>query len=361
FLAAASHDLRQPLQAMRFHLGVIEERVTDDSAARSLTHLRDCLSSMQDLLGSLLDVSRLDAGVVTTKPEAVPLSGLAERLRAEFAGLALARSIRLMLDAGPETVMIDPALAGTVLRNLVQNAVRFTPDGGKVAVRLRHRGGTLQALVADSGPGIAPADRSRIFEPFARVGTPSQDRTTGLGLGLAIVRRLVPLMDGRISLRSKPEDGTVFRVTLPAPPSTGGQAQETPVSAPPGTSLRGLSVLVIEDEPRVAEALAALLDVWGCDLQVCHRARAAEALFAQRRPDVVISDFSLAGGRTGLDILTVLRDTPGAAFGGIILTGEGDRDTLRAIGAQGFLTLHKPVAPARLRAAILSSLRERET
>ncbi len=356
FLAAASHDLRQPLQAMRFHLGAIEHLVTDPRATRSMAHLRDCLGSMQDLLGSLLDVSRLDAGVVTPQPETVTLAQLADRLGAEFAALARARGIALRLDAGQAALRIDPALAGTVLRNLLQNALRFTPDGGRVALRLRHRRGQLVAMVADSGPGIAPADRARIFEPFARIGTPAQDGATGLGLGLAIVTRLTALLGGQVRLRSRPGRGSAFRVTLPARLAEEAPADAAP-SPPAATGLAGLSVLVVEDDPRVAEALTTLLDLWGCAVTPCTRAREAEAALAGAAPQVVITDFRLAGGRSGLDLLRALRAQAGVAFGGIVLTGEGDRDSLRAIGAEGFLTLHKPVAPARLRAAIGTALR----
>jgi signal transduction histidine kinase/CheY-like chemotaxis protein len=356
FLAAASHDLRQPLQAMRFHLGAIEHLVTDPRAARSLGHLRDCLGSMQDLLGSLLDVSRLDAGVVAPQPEAVALTALAGRLGAEFAGLARDRGIALTLDAGAGAVLTDPALAGTVLRNLLQNALRFTPDGGRVALRLRRRGGRLVALVADSGPGIAPAHRTRIFEPFARIGTPAQDGATGLGLGLAIVARLTALLGGRVGLRSRPGKGSAFRVVLPAPAMPLPPARPEPADR--AAPLDGLRVLMVEDDPPVAAALAGLLDLWGCTVTPCTRAREAEAALAAAAPQVVITDFRLAGGRTGLDLLRVLRAQAGASFGGIVLTGEGDRDSLRAIGAEGFLTLHKPVAPARLRAAIQTALRE---
>jgi signal transduction histidine kinase len=359
FLAAASHDLRQPLQAMRFHLGAIEHLVTDPRAMRSLCHLRDCLGSMEGLLTSLLDVSRLDAGVVTPQPEAVALAALAERLGAEFSGLARDRGIVLVLDAGPQTVTVDPALTSTVLRNLVQNALRFTPDDGKVVLRLRHRpdgnGGRLVALVVDDGPGIAAADRERIFEPFARIGTPAQDGATGLGLGLAIVARLTALLEGEVRLRSRPGKGSAFRVTLPAPEA---ERVTQPPAPPAGTGgLDGLRVLLVEDDSRVAQALATLLDLWGCEVTPCTRAREAEAALAVTKPDVVITDFRLAGGRTGLDLLIALRERSGGTLGGIVLTGEGDRESLRAIGGEGFLTLHKPVAPARLRAAIQAALR----
>lgn len=358
FLAAASHDLRQPLQAMQFHLGVIEAAVTGEVGARSLQNLRDCLRSMQDLLGSLLDVSRLDAGVVVPRPRAVALDALGERVRLEFAGLARSRRVALHIQTGAGGASVDPALSGTVLRNLVQNAIKFTPAGGAVTLRLRRRGARLMALVADTGPGISPSERARILEPFARIGTPAQDGTTGLGLGLAIVDRLVALQGGLLTLRSRVGRGTVFRVVFDAPAVDPAQEGASPANMSRST-LDGTGVLVVEDDPRVSTALQALLETWGCRVTLCNRAREAELLLAGAAADIVITDFRLAGGRTGLDLLLHLRGLPGSRFEGIVLTAEGDRDTLRSINDNGFLTLHKPVAPARLRAAIVSSLRNR--
>ena len=214
FLAHASHDLQQPLQAIGMFTGMLERQPQSGKAVVLLSDLKAAQRSMRDLLNAILDISKLESGVVTPKPTDLPLSPLLDQLEAEFAGLAEAKGLRLRAVPTGAVVRSDPALLERIVRNLIANAIRYTETGG-VLVGCRTRGETLWIEVYDTGRGIAAPDRARIFEEFVQLDRPDRDRSEGIGLGLAIVERLARLLGHPVTVRSIEGRGTVFAVGVP--------------------------------------------------------------------------------------------------------------------------------------------------
>ncbi len=351
FLAAASHDLRQPLQAMRFHLAAMRE---SGAASEQIDNLDRCVDSMESLLSSLLDISKLDAGVVHPQIEAVAVRALAERVAAEASPMAEEAGSEIRIEGPEVAVGTDAALLGTVIRNLVQNAVKYG-GGNAIRVRLKPLAEGAVLLVADRGPGMSRVDQDRIFEPFVQLGNVARDRSLGLGLGLAIVERIARLLGARLALKSRPGHGTVFRLAIPQRAITSGAAvtpEPATATVVPG-SLKGRRIWVLEDDREVLTALGALIDQWGGAVERTATTEQLEALAERAEPpDAIIADFRLASARTGGQALSGLRARFGRDIPGIILTGDTDPARLRDAEASGFQVLHKPVKPARLKALL---------
>ncbi|GAB5467562.1 MAG: hypothetical protein Kilf2KO_05920 [Rhodospirillales bacterium] len=348
FLAAASHDLRQPLQAMRFHLQAMKE--APERAAPLTGRLEACLDSMETLLSALLDISKLDAGVVTVRLEPLELRSLALRVAEEIApGSGSPLSVQ-----GPATwVLGDPTLLASILRNLMDNAMKYG-GGGPVTLRIKPLTEGYRILVADRGLGIAAARQREIFQPFVQLGNAARDRSLGLGLGLAIAERITRLLEGRLALRSALSRGSVFALTLPWPPREDlSKAQEAGQPAA-GDSLAGRHVWVLEDDGEVLEALAALLDLWGVAVETAGSAAELDRLAqtAQAAPDAIVADYRLASRRNGLEAIAAVRQRLGVATPGIVLTGESDPARVEEAALLNCRLLHKPVKPARLKALL---------
>ena len=260
FLAAASHDLRQPMQALLLFQSVLEGKLASNPGARRVTEsMGQALGGMRMLLDSLLDVSRLDAGLIIPKPVAMSVMTLLERLNAEYHAQAIAKGLRLRVVGTNATVLSDPVLLERILRNLIENALRYTEDG-KVLIGCRRAGDRLRIEVIDTGIGIEPTHQADIFEEFVQVGNPERDRAKGLGLGLAVVKRLARLLGHDVSLRSVPGHGSAFCVAvhlISQPVHHGWHKVE-----PANEDTRGL-VLVIDDEAMVRMGLQAMLEGWG--------------------------------------------------------------------------------------------------
>ncbi len=355
FLAAASHDLRQPVQSLLLLMGVLEGQVAGTPAARTLAVMGEALDGLRGLLDGLLDLSRLDAGIVAVKPAATPIRPLLDRLAHEYGPRAAARGLRLRAVGCGGVVLSDPVLLERILRNLLENAVRHTERGG-ILLGCRRQGSSLRVEVLDTGPGIPAERQGEVFEEFVQLGNPERDRAKGLGLGLAVVRRLAGLLGHRVSLRSVPGRGSAFAVTVPLAGEVPGPATLVPKS-PPGPA-RGRVVLVVDDEAVIRLGLQALVAGWG------HRVLAAGSLAevgalldGGAAPDAVLADYRLRGGETGLDVVRAVRDRqPGRAVPAAILTGDTDPARLAEARASGCALLHKPVPAAQLRAALADLL-----
>jgi signal transduction histidine kinase len=349
FLAAASHDLRQPVHALALHVAALRGELQSPRRFDRVERIEACVGALSGLFDGLLDLSRFDAGVVEPQWQAVALAPLlddlvqAHRAEAERKGLWL--SLRLAAGAHEAVVHSDPQLLERVLRNLAVNALRHTREGG-VLLTLRARSGRWRVDVRDSGPGIDATLHTRVFDEFFQVGNAARRRDEGLGLGLAIVRRLAHLLDLQVGLRSALGRGATFSVAVPrAEASTGAASQP---SHAPATALAPLRAIVIEDDDEVRAALADLLAQWGCDVAAAARGDAL-ALRAGWQPDVALLDVRLADGRSGIDEANALRAAHGDALRCLLVTGESAPEALRRIEASGLPWLHKPVAPARLR------------
>jgi len=358
FLAAASHDLRQPLHALGLFLQTLRESALPEPERRALAHARRSMDAMEGMFSSLLDVSRLDAHVVVPKIESFPLAPVLERARSELEPLARAKGLRLRVARTRAVVRSDPLLLERIVLNLVSNAVRHARRGAVLA-GCRRAGAALRLEVRDSGPGIPPERHAEIFDEFTQLNNPERDRDKGLGLGLAIVSRLAELLGHRIGLRSAPGAGSTFSVTLPrgAPPEEGAQRP-----SPEAADVSGLLVAVVDDDAVVLEAMASLLGKWGC-ATVCAGSGAellASLAGTTRVPDLLVCDYRLRGGESGLDAVEAVREEFNADIAAAIVTGDTGSERLREVEASGLTILHKPVNPATLRALLASALQEKE-
>jgi signal transduction histidine kinase/CheY-like chemotaxis protein len=349
FLAAASHDLRQPVQSLLFFIHVLGERLAGHEAQALVGTMHQALDALKGLLDGILDLSKLDAGVIAPQVQSCPLGPLLERLEAEYAPRFAAKRLDLTMVPTSLGVDSDVTLLGRILGNLIENALKYTANGG-VLVGCRRHGRTLRIEVWDTGIGIPPDRLEDIFDEFVQIGNPARDRTQGLGLGLAIVKRLARLLGHRLDVRSRPGHGSVFSVEVPL---SGAESWAPDAGAvmPSAAASAGALAVIIDDEAIILEGLRVLLETWGyavVDAQDAATALArVEAL--GRAPDVVVADFRLRHGRTGVEAIALLRTAFGAALPGILLTGDTGPGLLAEADALGLATLHKPVPPGELR------------
>ena len=293
FLAAASHDLRQPVHALGLFVGALRGIPLTPEGIHLVDRIEQSTNAMDSLFSAILDISRLDAGVVEVHAEAFDLQPLLARICGDYAEEAKQKSISLVQCHCGATALTDPVLIERILRNIVSNAVRHT-EAGRVVVGCRRRGGKIRVEVWDTGPGIAAGDQDRIFQEYFQLRNPERDRTKGLGLGLAIVRRLADLLDCPISLRSEPGRGSCFAIEMPK-----ATAKARPIDALPSTadtSGRGL-VMVIDDEIAIREAMNSLLTGWGYDVVTADSGAEMMDYLSRNpvRPDIIICDYRLRG------------------------------------------------------------------
>ncbi|ALG71189.1 histidine kinase [Azospirillum thiophilum] len=364
FLAAASHDLRQPLQALFFLSAALARHVGDHSGRDLLSRLDQGLDTMKGLLDGLLEVSRLEAGVVTPVLDTFAVSEITDALDAAYGKQATEKGLVWRVEGCDGMLRSDRGLLMQLLCNLVDNALRYT-DAGVIRIRCRvdvgggPEAGQLAIEVQDTGIGIPPEHLDRIFEEFHQVGNPERDRLRGLGLGLAIVRRLSQLLDHPVQVRSVQGRGSAFRVLVPLAAArflaagTGGAERQ------PGIDRPRLAVLV-DDDAVVLLGLQTVLTEWGFRVVAADGTdRAMDRLAALgRAPDLVIADYRLREGRVGTEVIRRVRERYGAAVPALILTGETGIDTLADASAHGVPVLHKPVTPRQLQAEVDRQLRD---
>ncbi|KQT11464.1 ATP-binding response regulator [Ramlibacter sp. Leaf400] len=364
FLASASHDLRQPMHTLSLFGAALTMRPLDEPTRQIANHMDTALQALSAQIDALLDVSKLDAGVVPVNPTTFSLSGFLERLHDEYAELARAKHLHLEVDCPPDArCETDEVLLARILRNLVENAIKYTP-GGQVAVRVSAADAAhWQVSVEDTGIGIPEAEHQRVFEEFYQLHNPERDRSRGLGLGLSIVRRLAQLLALTIDLRSAPGIGTRFDVRVPrgrpapaAPPGAGGP----PDAAPRGESLAGTRVLVLDDEEAVRKGMETLLQAYGCQVRLAGSVAEAVAQCESMAPDILLVDLRLRGQESGIEAIERLRALhPGVPA--ILISGDTAPDRIKDAHDGGIALLHKPVAPQALHQAITHEVHARST
>ena len=350
FLAAAGHDLMQPLQAARLFLSALSERSADPAVGQ----IDASLDSVEHLLGELVEVSKLDSGVTTPSLTDFRLADVLKPLGAEFGALAKQQGLDFRVVPCSASVRSDPALLRRILQNFLANALRYTVSG-RILMGCRRRKGMMAIEVWDTGPGIAEGKLRDIFLEFHRLEQ-GKSRGEGLGLGLSIVERLAGLMGHMIDVRSRPGHGSGFSVTVP--PALAPAA----IAAPVGRAQRrfdGALVAFVENEPAIASAMSELLAGWSCSVVSAATAEEVLARLGDRRPDVLLSDYHLDEGRTGLEALGLLRAALGPEPSAALITADRDPGLKVAAEALGYRLLHKPVRPGALRALLAQMLAER--
>jgi signal transduction histidine kinase len=358
FLAAASHDLRQPAHALRLFvssLGALAEKGVAVEAPRLngiVLKMQASLRGLSRLLNGLLDISRLDAGVVKPEKRSLPLQRVFDAMRANFADQARQKDLALHVRATDLWVSSDRVLLDQILGNLLSNAVRYTA-AGEVLLRARRRGAHVELQVWDTGTGIPADQREAIFGEYYQIGNPQRDLEQGLGIGLSIVRRAAALLGAEVRLRSRVGRGSMFSLRVPAAEPVAPAEGEAPASVTP---VRGLQVLALDDDRAVLDALEELLHAWGHRLLAASRSADAIALARTESVQVVIADYRLAEPITGAQALRqILAACPPSTVGAIV-TGDTSPERIREAVASGYTILHKPIEPAALRKLIDSAV-----
>jgi signal transduction histidine kinase/CheY-like chemotaxis protein len=351
FLAAVGHDLLQPVNAASLSASTLLELQSSEEGRKLARQVERAMTTVEGLIRTLLDMSKLEAGVVVPERSAVGLGDLLGALAADFARHAEARGLKLRMMPSSAHVDSDPVMLRRILQNLISNAIRYTSQGGVLVGVRRRAGGMVQVDVVDTGPGIPASQHDLIFEEFHRGSSAAPDEDTRLGLGLSIVRRLCAALDHPIRLRSTPGRGTVFSLTLKtveAPPAFVS-------TAPPdmqGFGLTGALVAIVENDTPVREAMTMLIERWSCEViaaasgaELSHKLR-----MRRRRPDLLLADYHLDNGLTGLQAVQTLRAEWSANIPALIVTGDYDKTIARRTEAEGVAVLRKPMKPAVLRA-----------
>ena len=341
FLAAASHDLRQPLHALGLFMAVLERRIPSGNNADILRKMRHSSDSLNALFNSLLDISRLDAGIVEVSFQTFSIRDLLISIRDEFIQLGEAKSLEVSVQITDDIVHTDPVLFGRILRNLLQNAITHTQHGS-VALRCHKRGRELIIEVSDTGPGIPEAQHDAIFSEYFQLDTSLRQSSGGMGLGLAIVRKMAKLLSVSVNLQSVTGKGSTFSVNVAL-----GELEAT-LHGKARMRYRGLSgshVLFVDDEPHIREALTLVLDSFDCHTISAESAeQAIERLMARQvTPDIMIIDYRLKQNQTGVAAIETLRHHFHGDIPAIVVTGDTSRSILQAVHDTGCTLLHKPL------------------
>lgn len=343
FLAAASHDLRQPLQSLGLYLSVLSKQVEGEPATEVVQKMRKSLDVMGDMLDVLLDLSKLESGTVVPEYQQFSLSGLLGEIREFYSALAADKGIALELSAPATSCYSDPVLLRRIIDNLVSNAIRYT-DTGSVRIECTTVESIATVSVHDSGSGIPPEKREIIFDEYYQLENPSRDRRSGLGLGLAIVKHVARLLDHPVELKSEVGVGSVFSVSLPI---AGDANRETPgkqtTDLPTGLLQSASRVLLVDDDPSIIDAMTLLFEAEGLEVYAATDSEEALAhLRDQHVPDFIVSDYRLPGP-TGVELIRLIRNELQTAVPAVLMTGDTTAKLVDETDLPDCAVLHKPV------------------
>lgn len=372
FLAAASHDLRQPIHSLSLLKTAIEPEVQTKRGKKILSHISAANDAMLNLLNSLLDISKLDAEVIEPHIQPVYLDDLVENLFSEFQPIAEENSLVLKRRHCPFYVATDPVLLATIIRNLLQNAIRYTPNG-KVLLACRKRQGKIILQVWDTGNGIAKEDQELIFAEFQQLQNPERDQNKGLGLGLAICKRLSVMLGIPLKLSSVLGKGSVFSLEF-EPLSEKAvkdfldkKAQKANSTTMTRTNFKGCVVLVIDDNQSVLDAMKSLLDSWGCTVLTADGVEQTEAIAKSRsksyaknqanKVDAIIADYRLRNNTVGTDAIRVFNSISEQPAAAMLITGETSPERMKEVSSHGLPVLHKPIKAPQLKIVLARLLR----
>lgn len=357
FLAAASHDLRQPMHALGLFVGELQSKLTTPEQRKIVGKVEESVDALSNLLDALLDISKLDAGVVTPNVMEFSIENLLEHIARDYVPLAERKGIALQVVPNSAVVCSDPVLLERILVNLISNAIRYTPNGGTVLLVCRRRRDKLRIEVRDNGIGIPTSEQGNIFREFVQLANKERDRSKGLGLGLAIVDRIARLLHHEISLRSEENRGSVFAVSVPM--------MDAPIHEPEQriltTNIAGeqsspsefdnMDVLVIDDDALVCKSTQGIIESWGCSVSMAASLNEVKEIHGKADFDLVICDYRLPDG-DGVEIADWIKAHFRIQPLFILISGDTSPDVLRMVNERGIQLLHKPVRPAKLRSLI---------
>lgn len=357
FLAVASHDLRQPLHALGLYVAELQRKVSNSDQQHLVGQIEYSIEALSTLLNALLDISKLDAGVVVPQIQTCDVNAMLGRVKADYQMLASIKNIRLVVRPFDGFVTSDAMLLERILMNLVSNAVRYTYPNGCVMIACRRRGRFLRIEVRDNGVGISKIDQENIFREFFQLAQPQLDSNKGLGLGLSIVDRLVKLLGHRIELRSALGKGSVFALEVPLAPQL---PKQVPVPSTPesgqefeATPLTGKRLLVVDDDALVLSSTSSILASWGCEVSTAASLPQVRKMLQEGGAwDLVITDYQLDDEGSGIDIVDLIRRNQNVAVPCILISGDIGPAVLKLASIGGHHLLHKPVRPAKLRSLV---------
>lgn len=363
FLAAASHDLRQPAHALGMFVARLSQLPNDPATKELVAGVDASVRALQEMLNAFFDYSKLGSEAMTVRRTAFPVADMFNQLRSGFVGLAAQSGLRFIVRQPDVWVQSDPVLLHRILLNLLGNALQYT-DRGSVLLTCRVNAARTHACIQvwDSGVGIAEIYHDRIFEEFFQVQNEARDRSKGIGLGLSIVARLCRLLDHDLDLRSRLGAGTRFTLMVPLAAAKGQGTLEPVLELPEVKELDLLNVMLIEDDELGSVALSGLLCSWGCKVNVAGDAKQAYDLVNLGAiPEFIISDYRLPGGVNGIEAVRRLRQTSGRDIAACIISGDPDIHLGQHTNAAGLPLLHKPVLPAKLRSILRHHVRSRNS
>jgi signal transduction histidine kinase/ActR/RegA family two-component response regulator len=362
FLAVASHDLRQPLHALGLYIAELQRKVTDCEQQHLVGQVERSVESLSTLLNALLDISKLDAGAIVPHMQVCDVGAMLKHVAADYQILSSLRNIQLVIRSSGAQVHSDPILLERILTNLVSNALRYTPPNGRVMIACRRRGNRLRIEVRDNGIGISRNDQANIYREFFQLNQPQLDSSKGLGLGLAIVDRLVKLLGHKIDLHSAPGLGSVFAVEVPiaqspAESASNGTKEREIESVTDESALAGKKLLVVDDDEMVLNSTARILAAWGCEVTLATSMTQVEQFLQDGLTwDMIISDYQLENHATGIDVIAAVQAHLGASLPCILVSGDTGPAVLKLAAVSGHHLLHKPVKPAKLRSLLIHLL-----
>lgn len=340
FLASASHDLRQPIHAQGLYLDVLARSQLSPQDQHVLEQLHLAWQASAEMLNTLLDYSRIEAGVVKAHVQPFLLNTLFQKMEKELAPLAEAQELLYRTRETSLAIDSDPVLVELILRNLISNAIRYTEKGG-LLVGCRRRQSKLVIEVWDTGIGVNTEQQKMIFQEFHQVNNSERDRRKGLGLGLAIAQSLTELLNSHLEVQSRPKRGSVFRFELPI---TNKPIIETTQVIPAKQVSLNLTVLVVDDDETVRDAMALVLEGWGCQCLLAESLSEAKQLCSDQKPQLIISDYRLRDGELGHRVIEALQQLLDAPVPAILITGDTAPRRIREANISGSLLLHKPLS-----------------
>ncbi|VAW99961.1 Signal transduction histidine kinase [hydrothermal vent metagenome] len=354
FLAAASHDLRQPLHAQGLYIAELKKIISDPKASKIITSLENSTNAMRTMFDTLLDISKLDAGVIKPDIQHFKLNTIFNELMLDFSGMALDKDLSFRIVDTAIIIKSDPILLSRIIRNFVLNAIKYTNKGGILLGCRRKNDNSVSIEILDTGIGITPDEQDKIFQEFLQLNNTERDRNKGLGLGLAIVKRLALLLNHPIMLQSQLHQGSNFSIVVPIGNEDKINLFEKTFPTKYNSDLIKLSVLIIDDDTAILEAMKWLLEDWGCTVHTAESEQEAinKIDTISNPPEIIIADYRLRENKTGVEAIKLINNRFKTEIPGIIITGDTSPTRIEEAESSGYKVLHKPLAPDKIRSLL---------